>query len=247
MRGMVRRYHLRELEQEGFPLPELVDIAEEASSDFGQSRLLNPENEHGYIAEAQMVIELLDHVAKSSGDLFEFLSGYKAPPYLREAFDRVENLLAHVKREREGIGASQYEVRASARVRGLYGDYAGAIQRLDSLTTRLDVYQPPIRRQLAWAYLSRAGDDWARVPKRQLRRVVDLLSRNLEEEPRGEQNIRMWMQASRFQEEPPSLESVIEQVQYWRGRTRSVGCGLLRLCSERFGGNGWLTPSASAL
>ena len=128
----------------------------------------------------------------------------------------VESLLAHVKREREGVGASQYEVRASARVRGLYGDYSGAIQRLDSLTARLDVYQPPVRRQLAWAYLSRAGGDWARVSKRHLARVMDLLSKNLEEEPRAEQNIRMWMQASRFQEEPPSLESVIEQVHYWR-------------------------------
>ena len=162
-----------------------------------------------------MVIELLDHVAKSSGDLFHFLAGHNVPPYLREALDRVESLLTHVRREREGIGASQFEIRASVKVRTLYGDYSGAIQRLDSLTTRRDVYQPPIRRQLAWPYLSRAGGDWSRVSKRQLQRVVELLSKDLEEEPRRDQNIRMWMQASRFQEEPPSLESVIEQVQYW--------------------------------
>ena len=79
MRGMVRRYQLREMEREDSELDELVAIAEEASSDFAQSRLLNPENEHGYIAEAQMVIELLDHVAKSKGDLFRFLSGYDVP------------------------------------------------------------------------------------------------------------------------------------------------------------------------
>ena len=222
MRGMVRRYYLRELRQEDTALDDLVAISEEASSDFEQSRLLNPENEHGYIAEAQMVIDLLDHVAKSSGDLFQFLAGYNVPPYLREALDRVEDLLTHVRREREGIGASQYEIRASARVRALYGDYSGAIQRLDSLTARQDVYQPPIRRQIAWAYLSRAGGDWSRVSKRQLERVVELLSKNLEEEPRGGQNIRMWMQASRFQEEPPSLESVIEQVQYWRAEPEVI-------------------------
>ena len=216
MRGMVRRYHLRELQKENTPLDDLVVIAEEASADFGQSRLLNPENQHGYIAEAQMVIELLDYVAKSSGDLFQSLAVYNVPAYLREALDLVESLLSHVKREREGIGANQYEVRASARVRALYGDYSGAIQRLDSLTTRQDVYQPPIRRQLVWAYLSRAGGDWSKVSKRQLLRIVELLSKNLEEEPRGDQNIRMWMQASRFQVDPPSLESVIEQVQYWR-------------------------------
>ena len=216
MRGMVRRYQLRELQRENASVDELVTIAEQASDDFERSRFLNPENEHGYIAEAQMTIELLDHVGKSSGDLFRFLTGHSVQPYLREALDRVEGLLAHVKREREGIGASQYEVRATARVRELYGDFAGAIQRLGLLTSRLDVYQPPIRRQLAWAYLARAGGDWSRVPKRQIRTVVELLDRNLEEDPRGQQNIRLWMQASRFQEEPPSLESVVEQVQYWR-------------------------------
>ena len=222
MRGMVRRYQLRELRQSEAAPDDLVAVAEKASSDFERSRMMNPENEHGYIAEAQMLIELLEHVAKSSGDLFQFLSRRDVPPYLREALDRVEGLLAHVKRDREGVGASQYETRASARAHSLYGDYAGAIQRLDSLVTRLDVYQPPVRRQLAWAYLARAEGDWSRVPKRNVARVVELLAKNLEEEPRPDQSIRLWMQASRFQEMPPSVESIFEEVQYWRAEPGSV-------------------------
>ena len=55
-------------------LKEWVMVAEKASSDFERSRTLSPENEHGYIAEAQMLIELLEHVASSSGDLFQFLT-----------------------------------------------------------------------------------------------------------------------------------------------------------------------------
>ena len=222
MRGMVRRYRLRELRQGDVAIGELVVVAEEASSDFERSRTLNPENEHGYIAEAQMLIELLEHVSQSSGDLLQFLTRSDVPPYLREALDRVEGLLAHVKRDREGVGASQYETRASARAHSLYGDYAGAIQRLDSLTTRPDVYQPPIRRQLAWAYLARAEGDWSRVPKRSVARVVELLAKNLEEEPRPDQTVRLWMQASRFQDIPPSVESIFEQVQYWRAEPGSV-------------------------
>ena len=127
-----------------------------------------------------------------------------------------------MKRNREGVGASQYETRASARTHALYGDYASAIQRLDSLLTRPDVYQPPVRRQLAWAYLNRANGDWSLVPKRNVDRVVELLARNLEEEPRRDQNIRLWVQAARFQETPPSVESVFEQVQYWRAEPGSV-------------------------
>ena len=134
MRGMVRRYQLRQLRQREASVQDLVAVAMEASADFQESRTLNPENEHGYIAEAQMLIELLDHIARSFGDLFQFISGRGIPPYLREALDRVETLLAHVKRERAGVGASQYETRASARLHELYGDYASAIQRLNSLT-----------------------------------------------------------------------------------------------------------------
>ena len=222
MRGMVRRYRLRELRQGEVTVGELVVVAEKASYDFERSRILSPENEHGYIAEAQMLIELLEHVARSSDDLFQFLSRLDVPPYLREALDRVEGLLAHVKRDREGVGASQYETRASARAHSLYGDYAGAIQRLDSLLTRSDVYQPPVRRQLAWAYLARAQGDWSRVPKRNVARVVDLLTKNLGEEPQPDQTVRLWIQASRFQETPPSVESTFEQVQYWRAEPGSV-------------------------
>ena len=222
MRGMVRRYRLSELRRGNATVEELVTVAAETSSDFERSRTLNPENEHGYIAEAQMLIELLEHVDQSSGDLFQFLTRRDVPPYLREALDRVEGLLAHVRRDREGVGASQYETRASARAHSLYGDYTSAIQRLDSLLTRSDVYQPPIRRQLAWAYLARSEGNWSRVPKRNVDRIVDLLARNLNEEPQHDQNISMWMQASRHLEKPPSVESIFEQVQYWRAEPGSV-------------------------
>lgn len=222
MRGMVRRYQLSELRQSDAPTSDLVAVAQQASDDFDESRTLNPENEHGYIAEAQMLVELLEYVSRAYGDLFDFLSRRDVSPYLRESLDRVEGLLAHVRREREGVGASQYETRASARVHGLYGEYSNAIQRLDSLLTRRDVYQPPVRRQLAWAYLSRSSGSWSDVPLRNIDRVVDLLAENLKEEPQNDQNIRLWMQASRFQRTPPPIESAFEQVQYWRAGASSV-------------------------
>ena len=65
--------------------------------------------------------------------------------------------------------------------------------------------------------------------------------KNLEEEPRAEQNIRMWMQASRFQEEPPSLESVIEQVQYWRSEPGIVDAAYYAYVSERSTWQ-WMAP-----
>ena len=49
-----------------------------------------------------------------------------------------------------------------------------------------------------------------------------MLARNLEEEPRRDPNIRLWVQASRFQEMQPTVESVFEQVQYWRAEHGSI-------------------------
>ena len=57
MRGMVRRYQFSELRRDNVDISALVTIAELASADFEYSRSLNPENEHGYIAEAQMLVE----------------------------------------------------------------------------------------------------------------------------------------------------------------------------------------------
>ena len=222
MRGMVRRYQLMELQRADAEADKLVPIAQQASIDFEYSRSLNAENEHGLIAEAQMLIDLLEHVSKPSGDLFAFLYRTDIHPYLRDALDRIEGFLAHVKRDREGGSPSEYEARASARVREMYGDYAGALQRLDSLLSRPDVYQPPVRRQLAWAHLNRANGNWSQVSMPGVSRVVDLLARNLKEEHGGEQNIRLWIQASRFLTIPPSLYDVLEQVQYWGAEPGSV-------------------------
>ena len=222
MRGMVRRYQLSELRQRDVPTGELVVVAEKASSDFERSRLLNPENEHGYIAEAQMLIELLEYVAQSSGDLFQFLSGPDIQPLPPGGAGPNRRPAGPREAEREGVGASQFETLASARTHALYGDYSNAIQRLDSLLTRPDVYQPPVRRQLAWAYLSRSGGDWSQVPTRNVERIVELLASSLTAEPQNDQNIRMWIQASRFQERPPSVESAIEQVEYWRASPASM-------------------------
>ena len=222
MRGMVRRNYVRSLEQSSATIGDLVGVAEQASLDFQRCRELNPENEHGYISEAEMRIGLLRYIRQTNDDVFEYISRRDAPIYIRESLDRIEGLLAHVKRNHEGAGASEFEARASARVHELYGDYTSALQRLNSLLGRADVFQPPIRRQLAWAYLSRSRGDWSMVPPHNVDRVVELLTRNLNEEADHEENIRLWMQASRFQEMPPSLESVFEQVQYWQAQPGSV-------------------------
>lgn len=60
------------------------------------------------------------------------------------------------------------------------------------------------------------------MPPRNVSRIAELLARNLKEDQRGDQNIRLSMQVSRFLPAPPSLEEVFEQLQYWRAEPGSV-------------------------
>ena len=70
--------------------------------------------------------------------------------------------------------------------------------------------------------LNRANGDWARVRPRNVSKIAELPARNLKEDQRGNQNIRLSMQVSRFLPDPPSLEDVVEQLQYWRAEPGSV-------------------------
>ena len=227
MRGMVYRVQLRNrvrnARKEDARVDDLVEIAERASQDFEESRRLDPENEHGYIAEAQMLLELLDYLGGGGGDILAYLARKDAPPYVRDALDGVEDLLGYVRRQREGRTGSEYEESLSAKVDELYGDYETALQRLDTLLGREDVYQPPVRRQLVRMYQRRAGGSWSDVKYKTVDRVTELLRRNMDEEPDDGRNVRLWMETSRFLRRPPSVEEALENVQYWRSGATASG------------------------
>lgn len=222
-RGMVRRGQIyRMLDDfdgsiEPLELAELADIAERASADFRESRSLNPENEHGYISEVQMLLRLLGRASRGM-QVADFVQRRGVPPYLRDALTVVHDLLEAVRRLREGRGPSEREVRQSGRLDELYGDFDQAIQQFNNLLARDDVYRPSVRRLIARAYHARAKYDWSQIGAKQLDRVVSLLRENMDQEGADERDLRMWVQAIRFTTNPPTVPTVLEQVEYWRGR-----------------------------
>lgn len=145
-----------------------------------------------------------------------------AEPFLREAFQRAEDLLERVRRNREGEGASPYEENCRARLDLLYGRHDRALQTWDNLLTRKDTYAPPIRRQLVWTYLARQQRSWYGLEAREVDRIVELLEQNLREEPQSDTNLRLWVQAVRRAKSAPTTEAVIERVGYWRTNANSL-------------------------
>lgn len=223
VRGMIRRYQVEGQCQAKEDISAIVPNAELASVDFARSREINPENEYAHIAEAQMLIRLLEYAKRrSDGTIFDYLAQPSTSPYLSGAFDQIEEMLGHIRREREGVAPNRYEQAATAQLNSLYGDYTTALQRWDSLLARRDVYHPPVRRQIVWTQLERAGRDWSNLSDAQIGRSVELLERNLQEDPTDDRSLRLWLQAARRLKSPPSLEAVVERLHYWKSAGGSL-------------------------
>ena len=79
-----------------------------------------------------------------------------------------------------------------------------------------------MRRQVVWTYLARSERNWDKLPKKDISRIVDLLEHNLQEEPYNDKDLRLWVQAVRRQSNPPSLESFIERVGYWKANAGTL-------------------------
>jgi tetratricopeptide (TPR) repeat protein len=223
VKGMGLRQQVYEMIEKNGALSAVIGLGKQAGSSFGQARDLNPDDEHGYISEVQMLAKILDYAGRiHGGDVMGYLSSPNADPFLRDCLERAEDLLEVVRRNREGQGASRFEEDCRAKIDALYGRYERALQTWDNLLNRKDVYGPPVRRQIVWTYLARRGRSWDAIPVREVDRMVLLLEDNLKEEPASDTNLRLWVQAVRRSSYPPSLEAVIERITYWRARTDSL-------------------------
>ncbi len=203
-------------------LQDVVLLAEQSSGCFEKSRAQNPEHEHAYISEVQLLARVLGYAVRDTEEtIFQYLKRYNAIPYVREAFDKAESLLAIVQSNREGTQSSSWEQGCRATISRLYGDYQEALQIWDSLLSRDDVYHPPVRRQIVYAMIDR-GKSWTKMPQNNLDRCIRLLQDNLDEQPYSDRDLRLWLQAVRYATMKPSIESLIEKVSYWKTNTSAL-------------------------
>jgi hypothetical protein len=223
MRGMALRYQAYDQIEQNGPLTEVIRLAKLASEAFGTAQRLTPDGEHGYISEVQMLARMLDYAGKPyASGLRDFLVLPGVDPFLQGALERAEDLLEQVRRSREGEGASSYEQICRAQLDALYGRHSEALATFNTLLSRQGVFKPPVRRQIIWTYLARHNRSWGQLEQSEVARIVALLEQNLQEEPSNDKNLRLWVQAVRRVSSPPSLESVIEKVGYWKVNTNSL-------------------------
>jgi tetratricopeptide (TPR) repeat protein len=228
MRGMAFRSTVYWLIEQGSDISAVIAKARLASEAFSRARALQPVDEHGYISEAQMIVRVLNYCSKARNTSAIDVAANSEDPWLRESFQAVEELLNSVRMSRIGAHKSEFELRCRADLNVLYGKHEEALQTWDNLLARRDnrgrslVFAPPIRRQIVWTLLSSRNRQWANLTRSQIDRCSALLEQNLHDEPNDDRNLRLWIQAARFQSTPPSVEAVLEKVAYWKSNSSSL-------------------------
>ncbi len=179
------------------------------------------------MSEAQLTLRVLDYARGGQGSAAA-LAKEGTDPWLREGFERIESLLSTVREQRRGDAPSEYEEKCRAELDVLYGAHDQALQRWDDLLQRKTptgqsvVHAPPIRRQIVWLQLARCERQWEKLQSKHLKRALDLLEANIQQEPNEDKNIRLWLQGARFQSPAPSLSLAADRVATWRMRGDSL-------------------------
>ena len=224
MRGMMLRQSMRAKAEEEAPIDRLTEIARRASESFEKARQLQPDQEHGYISEVQMLISLVDESRRDRREdvMRDVLAQPNTDPFLKGALEKAEDLLDRVHHLYVGEQPSRYALDCRARLQRFYGDYQTALQSWDNLLARPEVAKPPVRRQIVWTILRRGEGDWNKITKKETERIRRLLEENLEEEINDSTSLRLWLRAIRQSQTPPSLDAVIERVSYWKANTGAL-------------------------
>ena len=222
MKGMALRFQVGEMIEQNLDLDQVVEVSELATAAFGEARDINPDEEYAFVSDIQLRIQVLDYVARLHGSVIEYARLPGAIPFVRHALTESEDLLAQL-RSRRAIdqNSSRQEENCRADLKRLQGDYTRALEVWENLLTRRDLVHSGTRRQMVYTFLGRYRT-WKEMPANSVDRCMRLLSENLEENLRSESDLRLWLQATRFATQLPSLDSVIEKVSYWRANTNTL-------------------------
>ncbi|EAT59654.1 ATP-binding protein [Chlorobium ferrooxidans] len=223
MRGMVLRQKLKADWDAGATVAQIVETAKDASESFEIARNLRSDMEHGYISEVQMLIDLVDRAGNHRQDVIrEVLARPETNPFLKQALERAEDLLDQVQHLFAGEDPSKYVLECRARLQRIYGNYQTALQAWDSLLSRPEVAKSAVRRQLVWTILRRRDGVWEKLTDKETDRIRTLLEDNLEEDVYDTTSLRLWLRVIRQSHTPPSLDSIIEKVSYWKVNTGAL-------------------------
>ena len=198
-------------------------LLNEAAQEFETARRLDKRSEYNYVSQLQMILRTVGTVSAAHGYMHQpmhFLTLH-GKAFYRELVDKAQNLLSDLALIKGDEAPSQLQASIQADLEKLHGRHSEAIQRLTNVLDRNESYRPPLRRAIIRAYVGKYSDDWDQLTDRELNRVVELATQNIDEEPGSDYNLRLWLRAIRV-ENILSIDRVSEQLAYKRLQNPSV-------------------------
>ena len=196
----------------------LFELLDKATSEFKEARRINRIDEYNYISQIQMIHRFVGSLSRATGyaahETIKFLTLRGNDKY-RELVDEAQNLLSDLDLVKGNEAASQRHHQVQADLKRLYGKYSEAIQGLNNLLDRADVFKPPVRRAIIRATVDRREGKWDKLSSRELARVVELANANFDAEPGSDYNMRIWLRAARTQN-ALSVDTIAERLAYKR-------------------------------
>ena len=230
--GMVRRFWIRSQIADALRasspqtaeelLSSIGSLLDGAADEFAAARRLAPEDDHGYITHIQLIVEVIEGLARlNDGEALSSLLKKRNAlgQWVRKSIVLAEDLLGRVQHLRQQRVPSKYELRCVNGLATLYGHFEALVSSLEQLAGSVE--DPDIRRALATAYYSRSGRTWKSMSEQELRRTREMMEDNLRSDPTNERDIRTWFQS--FRRLPDfSYIDAIDRLEGWAKTSAAV-------------------------
>lgn len=221
-------------------LSAVFELSEKAKLNFDKARDLAPYGDHGYVTQIQMITKIVERLLQT-GDLqaksIQELQAEKSVEgnWVRANLVQSQDLLDAVERRYGGSDLTSFVVACRSSLLQIHGDHKAAIERWERFLDEGPADVLAVRRNLANAYknarlsqLNLRGNTeqelirwpWPHMGQAEKRRVAELMSANLDEDPTSERDIRMWFAAYRYLPEFSFLDA-ISRLERWAVRSNS--------------------------
>lgn len=209
--------------------PEIIiekinDHFKSALDSFTKQRGLDPNDNHGYITPAQMILKVakrllnsadvksIDKLGEQHPNVLRWFNEYI--PEARRLLEISTQLISKLK------SSNKYYLKSLADLSDLYGDIDAAIRTLEVSIVRCGPDNHN-RRALAHAYLQKRKWNWFEMPEAELKRIFDLTEDNLSKGDYSDGDYIIWVQA--YSHLPDfDLMTAIQRLKFWADRFNSV-------------------------
>lgn len=170
-----------------------------AEDSFSKVRKLNPDNEHGYVANVQMIFSVIESMRNISGQM-DYPSFFRANTgvmaWLRSNLEKAKELLDEIIYI-QGKDKSGYVSNYSAQYRGLLGDYDAMISGLNELLAKTENDKSSLRRLITDCIRNHHQDNWQKLTNKNLERVRDLAMENIDAGEANHRDFINWLHSYR--------------------------------------------------